>query len=400
MEQNNISKYDPPNSSTSVGYTKALRVKLVSDESPLVLEAGETLREAWVEYECYGTLNSQRSNAILITHALSGDAHAAGWSSDWKELNRPWNEKKPGWWDIVIGPGKALDTNRYFIICSNVLGSCFGTTGPNSINPKTGKEWGLDFPLVTIGDWVALQKRLIDYLGIDTLYGVVGGSLGGQQVLEWILAYPKMVRHAAVLATASRLSAQGVAFNAVGRHTILNDSNFNNGNYYGARRPNTGLAAARMLAHITYLSHQAMDKKFGRRLQDKQIPNFDFGIEFQVESYLNHQGKSFVERFDANSYLYITKAMDYYDVAKKWGDGDLKKALSAIEARVCVVTFSSDWLYSPKEGQELAKALVAIGKQVSYISVESDAGHDAFLVEADKVSEILKNFFDSGCIYE
>lgn len=396
MKQDGSSKYDPVNSPTSVGYTKANRIRLATSDTPFKLESGESLDEVWVEYECYGTLNASKTNAILIAHALSGDAHAAGWSSDYKELNRPWNKNKPGWWDSVVGPSKALDTGKYFIICSNVLGSCFGTTGPNSINVTTGKTWGLDFPLVTIGDWVALQARLIDHLGIEKLYGVVGGSLGGQQVLEWVLAYPDRVLNAAVLATASRLSAQGVAFNAVGRHSILNDPNFNSGNYYDGVHPDSGLAAARMLAHITYLSQQAMDKKFGRRLQDKESLNYDFGIEFEVESYLNHQGKSFVKRFDANSYLYITKAMDYYDAAKKWGNGDLKEALKRVKARVCIVTFSSDWLYSPKEAKELANALVSIGKEVSFIWVDSDAGHDAFLIETKKVSEILKNFFDKS----
>lgn len=387
------SKYDQPDSPHSVGYTKARRVTLASAGNPFPLETGAELRDVEVEFETYGTLNDKKDNAIIICHALSGDAHAAGWDSGWEESGRVWNSRKPGWWDAVIGPGKALDTDRFFLICSNVLGSCFGTTGPMHLNPDTGKPWGMDFPVVTVGDWVSLQLRLIDHLGIDKLHGVVGGSLGGQQVIEWSLAYPDRVSNCAVLATAPRLSTQGVAFNAVGRHSIMNDPGFNGGQYYNAKGPETGLAAARMLAHITYLSEEGMNVKFGRRLQDKKDPDFDFGVEFEVESYLNYQGQSFVERFDANSYLYITRAMDYYDAAQKWGDGSILKAVERIQARMLVMTFSTDWLYSPAQGRELAEAIASSGRQVSYVSVDSDFGHDAFLVESEQVSRLLHSFF-------
>ncbi len=378
-ENTRQSKYDSADSPRSVGYTTAKRVVLATNENPFVLEIGESLNQIEVEYETYGELNDDKSNAILVTHALSGDAHAAGWDSRWEETGRVWNSRKPGWWDGVIGPGKAIDTDRFFVICSNVLGSCFGTTGPMSPCPQTGKPWGMDFPVVTVGDWVSLQVRLIDYLGIKKLYGIVGGSLGGQQVLEWALAYPDRVFNAAILATASRLSTQGVAFNAVGRHSIMNDSDFKNGDYYDSDGPQKGLAAARMLAHITYLSEEGMNLKFGRRLQDKQSPDFDFGIEFQVESYLDYQGRAFVERFDANSYLYITRAMDYYDAAKKWGQGDIKEAVQRIQSRVLVMTFSSDWLYSPKQGRKLAEALASVG-----------------IVEVEQVSRLLAGFFKGG----
>ena len=389
----NKTKYDSPNSPYSVGYTNAKHIILADKNSPLQLETGGVLDDIHVEYETYGTLNFKKNNAILVVHALSGDAHAAGWDENWKEKKRPWNKKKPGWWDSVIGPGKALDTNDFFIICSNGLGSCFGTTGPMDINPNSNKPWGLDFPVVTIGDWVTLQVRLIDALGIDKLFGVVGGSLGGQQVIEWSMAYPNRVQKCAVLATAPKLSTQGLAFNAVGRHSILNDPGFLGGQYYDSVGPQNGLAAARMLAHITYLSEQAMDNKFGRRLQDKKNPDFDFGIEFEVESYLNYQGKSFIEKFDANSYLYITRAMDYYDAATKWGNGDIKKAVKCIKSDMLVMTFSTDWLYSPTQGRALAEAIASSGREVTYVTVDSDYGHDAFLVEVEQVTRLLSSFF-------
>jgi len=390
------SKYDLPDSPRSVGYTTAKRVVLADKNSPFALETGGLLNDITVEYETYGILNSEKSNAILVIHALSGDAHAAGWDANWKEDGRPWNGKKPGWWDSVIGPGKALDTDKFFIICSNGLGSCFGTTGPKDINPETGKPWGLDFPTVMIGDWVNLQVRLIDYLKIDKLYGVVGGSLGGQQVIEWSMAYPERVLKCAVLATAPKLSTQGLAFNAVGRHSILNDPAFNGGQYYDGEGPKTGLSAARMLAHITYLSEQAMELKFGRRLQDKENLDFDFGIEFEVESYLNHQGESFIEKFDANSYLYITRAMDYYDAATKWGSGDINQAVKRVKSDMLVMTFSTDWLYSPNQGRALAEAIASSGQRVTYVTVDSDYGHDAFLVEVKQVSALLSSFFRGG----
>lgn len=296
----------------------------------------------------------------------------------------------------MIGPGKALDTNKYCIICSNVLGGCYGTTGPASINPKTGRAYGLDFPIVTVGDWVRLQERLISYLGIERLYAVVGGSLGGQQALEWSLAYPHRVERAIILASSARLSAQGLAFNVVARNSILNDKNFNNGNYYDGEFPAQGLAIARMLGHITYLSETSMREKFGRRYKENgNRPGFHLGVDFEVESYLQYQGQSFVARFDANSYLYITRAMDYYDAAD-WGDGDLEKACSRAQAKFLLVSFSSDWLYTPEQMKELAFALYRNRKSVTYVDIPSTYGHDAFLLEVDKLTPIISKFLKGG----
>ena len=291
-----------------------------------------------------------------------------------------------------MGPGKAIDTHRYFVICSNVLGSCYGTTGPASINPTTQRPYGLDFPIVTVGDWVQLQARLLDALGINHLYAVIGGSLGGQQAIEWALAYPERVRKTVVLASSAKLSAQGLAFNAVGRHAVMHDSDFNEGDYYGGNPPKHGLEAARMLAHITYLSERGMDAKFGRRRQDGRAEDTGFGVEFEVESYLDYQGRSFVERFDPNSYLYITRAMDYYDAATQWGNGDLAEACARIRSQVMVVSFSSDWLYPPGQCREFAMALMQNRIPVTYLNMTSQYGHDAFLVEVDTVSRLLRAF--------
>jgi len=293
----------------------------------------------------------------------------------------------------MIGPGKALDTNKYCIICSNVLGSCYGTTGPSSINPETGKPYGLSFPLVTVGDWVVLQEKLISFLGIEKLYAVIGGSLGGQQALEWALAFPDRVERAIILAAASKLSAQGLAFNAVARHAIMTDPNFNEGNYYGKSFPKHGLATARMLGHITYLSEESMEEKFGRRYKNSKGPGFHFGIDFEVESYLQYQGQSFVERFDANSYLYITRAMDYYDAAS-WGNGDLDKACERAKSKFLLVSFSSDWLYTPAQMEELALALHRNKKSLSYINLPSKLGHDAFLIEIEALKPIISDFLE------
>ncbi|MCX7934775.1 MAG: homoserine O-acetyltransferase, partial [Planctomycetota bacterium] len=325
-------EYDAPESPRSVGWTEAQSVRLFTAEKPMHLESGETLGPVDVEYETYGNLSPTRDNAVLVLHALSGDAHAAGWDKNAKKTGRAYRLHKPGWWDAVIGPDKPIDTRKYFVICSNFLGSCYGTTGPASLNPRTQKPYGLSFPLVTVGDWVKLQARLIAHLGIERLHAVVGGSLGGQQALEWALAYPERVAKCIVLAASARLSAQGLAFNAVGRFSILNDPNFRGGDYYSHQPPAAGLAAARMLAHITYLSDEGMHEKFGRRRHSKAKPDFGFGVEFEVESYLDHQGRSFVERFDANSYLYITRAMDYYDAADKWGGGNLVRACERVAA--------------------------------------------------------------------
>ena len=385
-------RYAPPSSPGSVGWTEARTVRLATAEAPLRLEPGGSVGPVDVEYETYGTLSSKKDNAVLIAHALSGDAHVAGWDRQATEQGRLWRANRPGWWDDMVGPGKPIDTRKFFVICSNVLGSCYGTTGPSSLNPATGKLYALSFPMVTVGDWVQLQSRLADHLGIERLHAVVGGSLGGQQALEWALAFPGRVGRIVVLAAAPRLSAQGVAFNAVGRYAIMNDPHFAGGNYYGAVSPRAGLAAARMLAHITYLSEEGMSTKFGRRLRNKSAPDFSFDVEFEVESYLNHQGHGFVERFDANSYLYVTRAMDYYDAAARWGGGDLVRACGRIDSEVLVASFSSDWLYPPEHCKDFALAMCRAGKSVTYVDAPSRYGHDAFLVEIERVGALLKYF--------
>jgi homoserine O-acetyltransferase len=350
----------------------------------LELDSGSRLSPITVAYETYGALNAKRDNAVLICHALSGTAHAAGYH---EELGR-----NPGWWDDAIGPGKAFDTSRYFVICSNVLGGCAGTTGPTSIDPKTGKPYGLAFPVVTVGDMVKAERLLLDHLGIDRLLCVAGGSLGGMQALEWCVRYPDHVRSAAVIASTARLSAQAIAFNAVGRNSIISDPHWRRGAYYeDGESPDQGLAVARMVGHITYLSDEAMHAKFGRRLRGNGLA-FDFTSEFQVETYLDHQGNKFVERFDANSYLYMTKAMDYFDVAAAYGAGDLTRALEGIQARMLVLSFSSDWLFPPYQSRELTDALVRARKDVTSVNIETPCGHDAFLLEIETEARIIDGF--------
>jgi len=371
---------------------------LASTEQPLSLELGGQLGPVEVEFETYGRLNAAKDNAILVCHALTGDAHVAGWDQQAEADGRAWRSRKPGWWDTVIGPGKAIDTDRWFVLCSNVIGSCYGSTGPSTIDPATGKVYGLRFPLVTIGDWVRVQARLLDELGIDRLHAVLGGSLGGQQALEWALRYPERVNKAAILAASNALSTQGLGFNAVGRHAIINDSHFHSGDYYGFdEAPDTGLTIARMLGHITYLSDEGMHAKFGRRPQKPETEEFGFGVHFQVESYLDYQGRSFVNRYDANSYLYVTRAMDFYDAAARWGDGDLTAACSRIRSQVMVMSFSSDWLYTPRDCRAVADAILASGHPVTYTEVPSHYGHDAFLVEEHSVTRLLAPFLRGGC---
>lgn len=386
-------RYEPPDSLTSVGYTRARRMVLTDGRQPFQLESGQELSELVVEYETYGELAADGGNAILVCHALTGDAHVAGWDAEAACSGRPWRQSRPGWWDGIVGPGKALDTNRFFIVCANVIGSCYGTTGPASLHPETGRAYGLDFPFVTIGDWVKMEAQLLDRLGIGRLYAVIGGSLGGQQALEFALAYPERALKCIILASGPKLPSQGIGFNAVARHAIQQDPHFRGGDYYGqAQQPSDGLAVARMLAHITYLSGKGMDTKFGRKLQNEAEDPFGFGVKFAVESYLSHQGQTFVERFDANSYLYITRAMDYYDAAAAWGDGDLVRACRRVRSEMMVVSFSSDWLYPPEVSEEFVTALLRNEIPVTYMNVESTYGHDGFLVETEKVGRLLRAF--------
>lgn len=368
---------------SSVGLTQT---KYFTIEDKILLESGVEFGPIQVAYETYGTLNESKDNAILLLHALTGDAHAAGYHSE--------NDKKPGWWDDMVGPNKAFDTNKYFVIASNMLGGCSGTTGPSSINPVTNKPYGLSFPVITIEDAVKVQKELIDFLGVRKLI-VAGGSMGGMQALEWSIKHSGMVEGVVIIASTSRLTAQGIAFNAVGRNAILSDPNFNNGDYYGQeKQPERGLAIARMVGHITYLCEESMHNKFGRRLQDKDKPNFDFNIDFQVESYLEHQGRVFVDRFDANSYLYITKAVDYFDLAQK--HGSLKDAFLKTNARFLVISFTTDWLFPTSQSKEIVHSLIAAGRDVSFCEIESPCGHDAFLLEFETQTKIVKSFLSKS----
>lgn len=346
----------------------------------LQLESGKKLSSVTLAYETYGSLNYDRSNAILVCHALSGDAHAAGWHP---------GDRKPGWWDTMIGPGKALDTDRYFVICSNVLGGCKGSTGPSSTNPATGKPYGIDFPVITIGDMIKAQKALIDHLGIGKLFAAIGGSMGGVQVLQWAVSYPDSLSKAIAIATTSHSSPQQIAFNEVGRIAIISDPKWNEGNYYSQSPPVHGLALARMIGHITYLSDDSMQYKFGRRLQDKNKYDFDLAFDFEVESYLHHQGQSFTKRFDANTYLYITKALDYFDLTK---NGSLRDGLRDVQAKFLVIGVSSDWLYPPYQSREIVAALTASNKEAIYREIESNYGHDAFLLETGQLSYLITNF--------
>lgn len=372
----------------SVGIVETKYATFATSEKDYIkLDSGKKFGPITVAYETYGELNSDKSNAILVCHALSGNAHAAGFH---KSMGH-----KPGWWDDVIGPGKAINTDKYFVICSNVIGGCAGTTGPSSINPATGKPYGANFPVITIGDMVKVQKLLLDYLGIKKLLAVIGGSMGGMQALEWALRFPENVLSSIVIAATARLSPQSIAFNAVGRNAIIRDENWNGGDYYGRVPPSVGLSIARMIGHITYLSDESMHKKFGRRLQTRNEFGFDFSKEFQVESYLDYQGNKFVEIFDANSYLYVTKAMDYFDVAATYGKGSLEEAMRLVQSRMLVVSFTSDWLFPPYQSQEIVNALLKQKKDVSYYNIESSYGHDAFLLEIDLEEKIISSFIDA-----
>ena len=356
-------------------------------DTPLRLECGVDLANFTVAYQSYGSLNADKSNAILICHALSMDQYVASTNPV---------TGKPGWWDVAIGPGKLLDTDRFFIVCANILGGCMGTTGPKEINPETGKVWGLDFPVITIRDMVNAQAILLDHLGVESLFAVIGGSMGGMQVLEWATVYPERVRTAIPIATAPDHSAQNIAFHEVGRQAIMADPNWHGGNYLTeGTNPHRGLAIARMVAHITYLSESSLQTKFGRQLQDRDAITFGFDADFQVESYLRHQGSTFVDRFDANSYLYITRAMDYFDLAERY-DGVLGEAFRDSKTRFCVISFTTDWLYPTAESRKIVHALNSVAANVSFAEIESDNGHDAFLLEEPEFWKVLNGFLDGA----
>ena len=358
-------------------------------ERPLRLDSGAEIRGLEVAYNTYGRLNAERSNAVLVCHALSMDQHAA---------SRNPLTGKPGWWDHVLGPGRPIDTNRFFVICSNVLGGCSGTTGPASIDPATGQPYGLTFPVVTVADMVRAQARLIEALGVERLFAVVGGSMGGMQVLEWAALYPERLFAAVVIAAAARHSAQNIAFHEVGRQAIMADPDWQGGDY--ARlgvRPEKGLAVARMAAHITYLSEPALQRKFGRELQRDGL-SWGFDADFQVESYLRHQGAAFVDRFDANSYLYITRAMDYFDLTARHPDGLAGAFARARDVHFCVFSFTSDWLYPTHESQMIVRALNAAGARTSFVEIASDKGHDAFLLDEPVLASALGGFLDSAAL--
>jgi homoserine O-acetyltransferase len=361
----------------------------IDREAPLHLDCGVDLAPVTIAYQTYGRLNADRSNAILLCHALTGDQYVA----DPNPVTG-----KPGWWQPLVGPGCIFDTDRYFLICSNVLGGCMGSTGPSSINPDTGRPWGLTFPVITIADMVRAQIRLIDHLGIDQLFSVIGGSMGGMQVLEWAAHFPHRVFSAVPIASAARHSAQNIAFGEVGRQAVIADPDWCRGDYLNeGKMPHNGLAVARMAAHITYLSEAALHRKFGRNLQGRSL-TYGFDADFQVESYLRYQGSSFVERFDANSYLYITRAMDYFDLAADHG-GTLANAFRGTRVRFCVVSFTSDWLFPTEESRAVVRALNAVAANVSFVEVESDKGHDAFLLDEPEFHATLQGFLNGAAAH-
>jgi len=375
----------------SIGIVKKQTAILFS-ESPLTLSSGQKIGPVTVEYETYGTLSPDRDNAVFVCHALTGDAHAAGiYGAD---------DHKPGWWDPLIGPGRGIDTDDYFVICANVLGGCQGSTGPGSINPQTGERFSLDFPFLTVSDIVSVHSELVRYLGIQRLCGVIGGSLGGMQALDWSVRFPDQIAAAIVVASGHQLSAQGIAFNAVGRRAIYADPGFEKGNYDPDNPPRFGLALARMIAHITYLSEDSIELKFGRRLQDSDKFAFDMlkETEFQIESYLHYQGKRFVQRFDANSYLYLTRAMDYFDLAES--HETLAAACERATCRFLVVSYDTDWLFPTSQSRELTTALLEVGKHVSFLELHCSFGHDSFLIDIDPLAELIQPFIDQTRVSE
>jgi len=367
----------------SVGAATAQRAGFLE---PLILKAGKTLASYELVYETYGTLNADRSNAVLVCHALSGNHHVAGYYAD--------DPGKIGWWDNMIGPGKPIDTDRFFVIGVNNLGGCHGSTGPSSIDRATGKPYGASFPLVTVEDWVASQARLMDRLGIERLAAAIGGSLGGMQAMQWTLDFPDRIRHAFVIAAASRLSTQNIAFNDVARMAIVSDPDFHGGNFHAHKAiPARGLKLARMLGHITYLSEDLLGEKFGRETKRDEY-GYNYDVEFEIESYLRYQGDKFAQVFDANTYLIMTKALDYFDPAKETG-GDLARALSAARASFFVCSFRSDWRFPPARSRELVKAMVASGRPVTYAEIDAPHGHDAFLLDNPSYHQIVAAYFDN-----
>ena len=363
------------------------RVARVATDAPLRLDCGVELRDIEVAYQTYGRLNEAKSNCVLICHALTGDQFAAE--------PHPITGKE-GWWQLMIGPGRPLDTDRYFVLCANVLGGCMGTTGPSSLDPATDRTFGLGFPLVTVADMVRVQALLLEQLGIARVFCVLGGSMGGMQVLDWAALYPERVFAAVPIAAAVRHSAQNIAFHEVGRQAVMADPDWHGGDYLAhGTKPRRGLAVARMAAHITYLSETALHRKFGRQLQDRSAPTYGFEADFQVESYLRHQGSSFVERFDANSYLYITRAMDYFDVAARHG-GVVANAFKGTRTRFCVISFTSDWLFPTVESREIVRALNANAANVSFCEIDTDKGHDSFLLDEPEFFRVLTGFLDGA----
>ncbi|MBN1865852.1 homoserine O-acetyltransferase [Candidatus Sumerlaeota bacterium] len=367
--------------STGLGLVQTQSLELGAE--PLVLDSGVSFGPITVAYETYGTLSETRDNAILICHGLSGGAHAAG---------RLEGQEKPGWWDCMIGPGKAFDTDRYFVVSPNVLGSCYGTTGPASIDPQTGKPYALRFPVITVRDMVEVQRRLLDHLGIRKILCVAGGSMGGMLALQWAVAYPERVRSVVAIASTHQHSPQQIAFNEVARQAIMADPAWAQGDYYGTEGPRLGLAVARMVGHITYLSDSGMSRKFGRRLRDRERYGYDFSLDFEVESYLRHQGQSFVGRFDANSLLYLTKALDYFDLAS--GHESLTEAFQPSRALFLLIAFSSDWLYPPQQLKEVARAIRRSGGDATYYEISSDYGHDAFLLDYAKQTPLVASLLE------
>jgi homoserine O-acetyltransferase/O-succinyltransferase len=353
-----------------------------------LLESGIKLGPITIAYETLGELNATKDNVILICHAFTGDSHVAG------HYEKEPDASPSGWWDFMVGPEKGIDTNRYFVICCNILGSCMGSTGPASINPATNKPYGLDFPMVTIADMVDSQKHLLDHLGIKKLRSVIGGSVGGMQVLEWCVRYPEMVTSAIPIATTMRHSALAIAFNEVARQAIMADPDWNKGDYYSDSGPHHGLAVARMIGHVTYLSDEAMRRKFGRQLQDKEDFSFNFGVDFQVESYLHHQGTKFVKRFDANSVLYLTKAADYFDLKSAEHTDASLHDLRGNKSKFLIISYTSDWLYPTYQARELVQGLKRSRQDVSFCEIEADCGHDAFLIQDKRLTKLIKGFLD------